>query len=253
MNQGIRLAGGDYVLLLNQDAWIREDFVSNAVRIMEHACPDVGMAAARIFRLEGSRETDQLVGGGLVSRRRVQLVGDLDVTHEHYTMSPSFCCPFLRRAMLDDVMSCCGHYFDDRYFAHGEDLDLALRAQLRGWKCLFSPDLVAWHSHSASLGGKVRLWEKPPFYRKLSLRNRYMTIIKDVPLALIMCLAPAIVIAEFATWPYFLIKSPSTLRCLLEAYVETIRMLPGTYMLRRRIQASRRVSTKYLRQFFRGF
>ena len=132
-------------------------------------------------------------------------------------------------------------------------MDLALRAQLQGWRCLFSPNLVAWHSHSGSLGGKVRLLEKPPVFRKHSLRNRYLTFIKDMPFQLIVYLAPYIVLAEIAVWPYLLFKSPSTIPCLVQAYVEAVQALPETLRLRREIQSNKKVSAKYLQQFFFGF
>ena len=253
MNQGIDLARGEYVLLLNQDAWIRDGFIESAVQVMSNAPPDVGMVAGKIYKLDGAQKTDQVVGGGLLLRKRFQLVGDHDLSTEHYTLSPTWCCPFLRRAMLDDVYACSGHYFDDRYFAYGEDLDLTLRAQLLGWRCSFSPDLVAWHSHSGSLGGKVRIWEKPPVFRKHTLRNRYLTIIKDLPVELILYLAPFITLTEIATWLYFLFRSPGTIVCLVQAYVETAQMLPETIHLRYKVQAAREVPARYLWQFFRGF
>jgi len=253
MNQGMGLARGEYVLLLNQDAWVRDDFVQSAVRVMNDVPPNIGMIGARIYKLDGGQKTDRLVSGGLLLRRRFQLVGDPNRCTEHYTLSPTWCCPFLRKVMLDDIKACSDHYFDDRYFAYGEDLDLALRAQLCGWRCLFSPDLVAWHSHSGSLGGKVRIWEKPPIFRKHTLRNRYSTIIKDLPFQLIMYLAPFIALTEIAIWPFFLFKSPSTIPCLIQAYAETVQALPETLRLRRKVQASRQVSARYLQQFFLGF
>ena len=50
----------------------------------------------------------------------------------------------LRRAMLADV----GVYNPD-LFAYCEDTDLALRAQLKGWRCRFVPAAVVYHKYSA--------------------------------------------------------------------------------------------------------
>ena len=159
----------------------------------------------------------------------------------------------MRKAMLSDIQAVAGHCFDDRYFAFGEDLDLTLRAQLRGWKCFFSPSLVTWHAHSSSLGGKVRLWEKPPTIRKHSLRNRYTTILKDLPCGVMLYLAPFLIISEIAAWPFFLAFSPSTIVCLVRAYLETLAQLPSTLQLRRVLQHNRVVSNRSLLRFFRGF
>ncbi len=252
MNRGIQIARGRHLLLLNQDAWIRHDFIGGAVEAMNSA-PDVGMIACRVYKLDRGLKTDQVTGGGLLLNRRLQLTADPDVSSSHHTFSPTWCCPFLRRQALDDVRASSGHVFDGRYFAFGEDLDLALRLQLRGWKCLFTPEVVAWHAHSGSLGGQVRLWQKPPAFRTHTLRNRYLTILKDLPAPLLAYLVPFLAVAEVAAWPFFLVKSPRTLRCLLRAYGEAICMLPESLRMRHRIQATRRVAASYLTQFFVGF
>ena len=252
MNQGIDLAQGEYVLLLNQDAWIRQDFLQAALEIIDNA-PDVGMIGGRLYKLDNGQKTDQLVGGGVLLNRRVQLVGDPDLSTVHYTFSPTWCCPFLRKAMLCDIGSSTGHYFDSRYFAYGEDLDLAIRAQLRGWKCLFSPDMVAWHSHSGSLGGQVRIWQKPPVFRKHTIRNRYMTIAKDLSAPMLIYLMPFLVLTELAVWPYFLARGSYTLVCLLQAWVEALRALPETLRMRRMVQTTRLVSATYLKRFLMGY
>jgi GT2 family glycosyltransferase len=252
MNQGIELAKGQYVVLLNQDACLREDFVQTAVDRMKSAPSNVGSLAANVFKLEKGAKTDHQLGRGILLRKRFQVTVDPDSINEHYTFSPTWCCPFLTKAMLADVKDHSKHCFDDGYFAFGEDVDLALRAQLRGWRCLYVPGLVAWHVQSGSFGGKVRIWEKPSVFRTYSLRNRYSTIIKDLPIGLLVRIAPFLVLAELLAWPYFLIRSPSTIPCLIRAYAETIRHLPETLHARHEVQRSRRVSAAYLWQFFRG-
>ena len=155
--------------------------------------------------------------------------------------------------MLQDLYACSGYYFDDSYFAYWEDMDLSLRAQLRGWKCLYSPSLVSWHGHSLSLGGKVRLWEKPLVFRTYSLRNRYLTIIKDVPFGLFIYLLPYLLLTELLTWPYLILQSPSTIPCLARAYRDTFRMFLRTLRQRRIIQSQRKIPALYLKRYYRAF
>jgi GT2 family glycosyltransferase len=52
-----------------------------------------------------------------------------------------------RRAMLEDVGG-----FDATFFAYLEDVDLAWRAQMADWRCLFEPRARALHAHSKSFG-----------------------------------------------------------------------------------------------------
>lgn len=80
----------------------------------------------------------------------------------------------LRREMLVDI-----GLFDEDFFAYYEDVDLALRAQLRGWKSLFVPEAVVYHAHSSTLG------KESPLKIFLLERNRYYYTIKNMPLALV--------------------------------------------------------------------
>ncbi len=52
-----------------------------------------------------------------------------------------------RRAMLDALGG-----FDQSFFAYLEDADLAWRAQMNGWRCVYAPRAVVRHHHSATLG-----------------------------------------------------------------------------------------------------
>jgi GT2 family glycosyltransferase len=250
MNQGIETAQGEYVLLLNQDVWIKQDFIDNAVRTLEKASDRVGMLAGKVYKLQGLKKTDHLLGGGHQLRKSIAFVGDPNVEKKHFTFSPIWCSPFLRKAMLDDVKRCSGHYFDEDYFAYGEDLDLALRSQLFGWKCIYSPGLEAWHAHSSSQQGRIRIWEKDPFIMTHALRNRHSTIIKDLPLILLIRFMPYILGYEILIWPFLLIKKPRAIFYHLGVCRETLCIIRTNRRYRKRIQRNRKVTSEYLRQYF---
>jgi GT2 family glycosyltransferase len=61
-----------------------------------------------------------------------------------YVFGASGAAAFFRRDFIDDV-SVEGEFFDEEFFAFREDGDLAWRAQVMGWKCLYVPTAVAWH------------------------------------------------------------------------------------------------------------
>jgi GT2 family glycosyltransferase len=70
--------------------------------------------------------------------------------------------------MLDEV----GLLDEDFYFSC-EDVDLAWRAQLRGWKCAYAPRAVVYHKLSATGGG--------PTASYYDGRNYLYLLFKDVP------------------------------------------------------------------------
>lgn len=60
--------------------------------------------------------------------------------------------------------------FDETLFAYLEDVDLAIRMQLAGMRCVSVPDAFVWHAHSATLGaGSARKNELLGFAREYLL------------------------------------------------------------------------------------
>jgi len=253
MNQGINASKGAYVIPLNFDAFLAEDFIAEAVKAAE-TDERIGMVGGKVFRFIDGQKSNAIDNVGLFLRKRMALVNSHNRDEEEFTFGPSGCCPTLRREMLEDVQISPSEYFDETYFAFGEDIDLWFRAQLRGWKCLFTPRAIAWHVHSASVKGMVRKFDKPPRFQKHSLKNRYLTMVKDFPFGLMLYLLPYLLVAESGLWAYLLFTKPKSLfSVLLPTMGETLRLLPQALHKRRKIQARRRVPSAYLRRFFIGF
>ena len=65
--------------------------------------------------------------------------------------------------------------FDERLFAYGEDVDLALRLREAGWSCVAAPDAVGLHLGSESFGYRSELqvyhlgWSRAYLLRKYGL------------------------------------------------------------------------------------
>ena len=90
-----------------------------------------------------------------------------------------------RRAMLDEI-----GLFDEDYFAYLEDVDLAWRANLCGWRCLYVSTAVVYHRHSATSV------EGSPFKSRLLGRNKVWTILKNYPLAPLLRYLPLIMLYD---------------------------------------------------------
>jgi len=81
--------------------------------------------------------------------------------------------------------------FDSSFFAYFEDLDLAWRARLRGWRCVYCPTAVVHHSH----GGTAK--PLSPFVLYQCQRNRLVVMARYYPVRYLALAAPRI-IGEFA-------------------------------------------------------
>jgi len=258
MNIGIAASKGEYILPLNQDAFLDPRFVSSAAEAMSRDST-IGAASGTVLACEQFELEDDScpnlgdAEAGYLLRRHIRGVAarpTQDAQGAQYVFGPSGCCPFFRRSMLEDIKLSADEYFDESYVTGGEDIDLYFRMQLRGWRCRHVSTAIAWHVGSGSVGGKRKLVEKPLWYQRNWLRNRYLTIIGDIPLGAIFRLAPYILLAEALFWPYYLLKSPRTLIALVWAWWDMIRMLPATLHKRRRVQSTRRIQMPDLMDFF---
>lgn len=74
--------------------------------------------------------------------------------------------------------------FDERFFCYCEDIDLGIRLQLSGEKCVFLPDAVIHHKGSATSG------RYSYFTMYHGFRNRTWAYIKNMPLAFLLLTLP---------------------------------------------------------------
>lgn len=173
-NQGIEASFGEWVLVLDSDVVLEENFLSGFLKIHSSLALDIGLLQAKI--LKPDQKTIYSAGISLSAFRRFYDIGqgkpdNQEFANAGYVFGACSAAAFLRKAMLLEIKEPSG-YFDERFFFLVEDVDLAWRAQTRGWKAIFSPALVCYHSGNSS--GYNR--EKRQY---LCFRNRYYSIKKN--------------------------------------------------------------------------
>jgi hypothetical protein len=110
--------------------------------------------------------------------------------------------------------------FDENLESLACDVDLAWRAAVRGWRCVYEPRAVAWHIRTFRPATRRSL---PEPARRLVLRNRYLLIAKnDRPRDLLRDL-PWILGYELLALGFALARE----RHLLRGYAEAARLLPA--------------------------
>jgi GT2 family glycosyltransferase len=78
--------------------------------------------------------------------------------------------------MIDDV-TIDGEFFDPDFFVYREDADVAWRAQLMGWRCLYTPKARGYHVRKVLPGNRRAL---PPVINMHSVKNRFLMRIKNM-------------------------------------------------------------------------
>ncbi|MBT0160752.1 glycosyltransferase family 2 protein [Candidatus Bathyarchaeota archaeon A05DMB-2] len=170
-NQAIQASRGDYIITLNNDTRVEPDFLAEMVRVAE-SDPRIGSCAPLIILhhqgLVDSAGIEVDWAGIAWQRWRGKPVGESHAPEEVFGACAG--AALYRRKMLDEI-----GLFDEQYFAYYEDVDLAWRAKLAGWRCIHVPTAIVYHVHSA-------FWSRQPDRKTYLLaRNKLFTIVKNYP------------------------------------------------------------------------
>lgn len=253
VNQAFRASAAPYLAALNDDA-VADPRWLQALLTDAETNPRSGMFASEV-RLAGTGRLDSagmLIASDGSSKQRAH---DAPVSSTNTTdaLFPSGSAALYRRSMLDQI-----GLFDESFFLYCEDTDLGLRARWAGWECRYVPDAVVEHRYSHSAG------RASPLKAYLVERNRLYTIIRNFPAGM-LCAAPFASIARYmwhviamiagrgkageyrqsgysAMWLPFLV---------IRAHLAAIFRLPVLIAARRRIKASRRISSAEFRILLR--
>ncbi len=180
-NQAIRASNTPYYVPLNPDVQLQPDYLVAMVEALE-AHSRNGMAAAKLLLGTPSDPPHRVDSTGLfIDRKRRQYLrghgeidqGQYEVPGEVFGVDGS--APLYRREMLEDI-KINGEYFDEAFFAHKEDVDLAWRARLLGWKCVYTPKAVAFHNRQFQPGKRQGLSTE---IRLDAVKNRYFLLLKN--------------------------------------------------------------------------
>jgi GT2 family glycosyltransferase len=156
-NVGIREATGQYVALLNNDAYAEPGWLAQMVEAAEQQT-DVNAAG---LALDWAGFCWEWCGGQ---------IDDLNESSISECFGPSGAAALYRRQMLDEI-----GLFDEEFFAYAEDADLNWRALRAGWRCLYVPGARVYHITSATAGEGSR------FKSYLLGRNKIWLLLKNVP------------------------------------------------------------------------
>jgi GT2 family glycosyltransferase len=252
VNQAFRTSTAPYLATLNDDAvadprWL-ETLLADAEAHPRTGQLRLGMFASEV-RLAGAGKLDSagmLIASDGSSKQRGSPTPLADAKD---TLFPSGSAALYRRAMLDEI-----GLFDESFFLYCEDTDLGLRAQWAGWGCRYVPGAVVEHRYSHSAG------RASPLKAYYVERNRLYTIVKNFPASMLWA-AP---FASAARYYWHLVAlaagrgitaeyrqaghSVTMLPWLvIRANLAALIRLPALLAARRRIRATRRITSAEFR------
>jgi len=218
-NQGIKITESEFILVMNPDIVLNRNFLTRLVRAMERD-KKIASAGGKLLKIKlGDIELDEKIRTKIIdstglkilkSRRALdrgegeQDLGQYDRARDVFGISGA--CVLYRREALEDIKvpiirnsyirkkfvirskadEVVYEYFDENFFAYKEDIDLAWRLRLRGWKAVYVPGALAYHFRGVT-GHKGRLRKvdlaiqarKTPMINFYAYRNHLWMLLKN--------------------------------------------------------------------------
>lgn len=263
----LKYTNGKYVLCLSVDVILDKDFIINAVKRME-TDDKIGALQPKIYKfdlknlqnssftLQGLRIIDTC-GFQIFKSRRVINIGHGELDNGQFgeykeIFGVEGAAPFFRKEALEDT-KVNSKLIDKDFFWYGDDLDLAWRMRLFGWKEAFNPEVIAWHDRQTtktlrkSFGDFIKIRKSIPLKkRRLDWRNIRWTLIKNDYIINILRDLPAILNREIKMAGYITLFEPAVFLEIPKFLV----MLPKMLARRREIMKRAVAKPENIRKWF---
>ena len=198
VNEGIKAAKAPYVLLLNNDTEVKEDFVEQmllAIRRHKNAFS----CAARMVQYHDRDKLDDAGNyycalGWAYARGKGK---DIHTYEKEEKIFASCAGAAIYRKKLFDKIG----YFDEEHFAYLEDMDVGYRARIHGYENWYAPDAMVYHVGSGTSGSRYN-----QFKIRYSSRNNIYLIYKNMPVLQIIINLPFLVVGFGIKILFFALK-----------------------------------------------
>lgn len=182
VNEGIRVAKGEYVLLLNNDTVLAPDFLRQMKRCIEKDerifAVSSKMIAYHDRTLIDDAGDEYTVLGWTLKCGDGKSIGHY--TKEREVFSACAGAALYRKVVFEEI-----GYFDEQFFAYMEDVDISYRGRIYGYRNVYCPDAHVYHIGSATSGSRYN-----DFKVRLAARNNIYVPYKNMPLVQLLMNSP---------------------------------------------------------------
>ena len=198
VNAGIRAAKAPYVLLLNNDTEVKEDFVEEmlaAIRRHKNAFS----CGARMVQYHDRDRLDDVGNyycalGWSFARGRGKDIHAYETEDKIFSACAG--AAIYRKKIIENI-----GYFDEEHFAYLEDTDIGYRARIYGYENWYAPKAIVYHVGSGTSGSRYN-----QFKTRYSSRNNIYLIYKNMPLLQIILNLPFLAAGFLIKFLFFAIK-----------------------------------------------
>jgi GT2 family glycosyltransferase len=197
-NQAIAWTRSDYIMCLNQDVILDKEYLNEAVKFLDKN-KKVASITGKLLKWDftNGEKTNTIDSLGLELHKNYRVIDRLegkadDGNHQvnEQVFGVSGAVPIYRRSSLEKVKIIGSknrdEFFDEDFFAYKEDVDLAFRLRLAGFKAYYIAKAIAWHDRSVGNSHLQSNWRIASAHRKknkmvnyLSYRNHLLMLYKN--------------------------------------------------------------------------
>ena len=176
VNQGIKKAKNDLIFSINNDTEVMKGSIKALMDLITSA-DDIFSVQAKMLQYDNKELVDD-VGDEYNLLAWTKKTGENHLSSEYVEVRDIFSscagAAMYKKSILDEI-----GLFDDNFFAYMEDVDLAIRSKINGYRNLLCPDAVVYHIGSATSGSRYN-----EFKVKLAARNNVWVVYKNFPIPL---------------------------------------------------------------------
>lgn len=176
VNQGIQQAKNEFVFSLNNDTEVRKGSIKALVDLISSS-EDIFSVQAKMLQYKNKELIDD-VGDEYNLLAWTKKTGENHKSSEYGEVKEIFSscagAAMYKKSVLNEI-----GMFDDNFFAYMEDVDLAIRSRINGYRNLLCPDAIVYHIGSATSGSRYN-----EFKVRLAARNNVWVVYKNLPIPL---------------------------------------------------------------------
>ncbi len=251
-NQAIQASSGEWVLTLNPDVLLLPNFIQalvDAGQMDGH----VGSVCGKLLTIRASFD---LPDKPLVDSTGIYFTpmlrhldrGSQEVDNGHYlnheyVFGATAAAALYRRKMIEDI-AIGDEFFDPDFFVYREDADVAWRAQLMGWRCIYTPHARGYHVRNVLPGNRRAL---PAAINMHSVKNRFLMRMKNMTGHLYVRNFFSVTMRDLIVVGACIVQEQSSLK----AFWYVIKNWKRVMAKRREIMSRKRVDDDYMASWFR--
>jgi len=225
-NEGLRLASGDYVLIMDNDIVLAPDYAAGLAKAHE-LDPAAGAVTGQIRFYD---RPDKVQYNGTY----IHYAGEIMLNREESAAPLKVGCVSAGAVLLDrrKVFKVGG--FDEDFFIGWEDGDLTFRLALAGYPCYAVSKAVCYHISR----------ERNHKWARYQTRNRWWFIGKNYDARTIFLALPAIIALQLCAGLFFLFKGRVGAFC--RGTLDALSSLPEIRRKRKAVQAVKKTGDAFL-------